>query len=210
MPDWAQTLVDQVKDLQTKVVQPPQAGQVWDENNRPRTWQELQDSITKMADEKAAARVQALIEEQQQGQQQVQAQQQQVNAQLDQIEGQLVQTGLLPAVTNPYDPNDVGRAAKAELYAYAIATGGTEPAHLGPAAATLKALHDSGWYFDRGQNKLVQRNSQTPNAYAPIAGGSPSIAGGMPGSQDNGPSNRQLSTQNLSSLVAMGAARLGL
>ncbi len=211
IPEWGQQLAQAVIQMQNNNATPPQPDKPWDDNNRPRSWEEFYQAVNEMTDKKAAAKIGEFMQQQQSEAQQSAAAQAQVDQQLDTIEGQLVSTGLLPAVANPNDPNDPGRAAKAELYAYAIATGGSEPQHLAPAAATLRALHDSGWYFDRGQGKLMQRNSATPNAWAPIAGGAPSMPGGAPiPSTGNAPTNREFGTMPLANIVALGAARLGI
>lgn len=209
VPAWAQGLIEQVQALQNGG---PQEGQKWDDNNRPRTWEELQQSIEKMADDKAQALLNDVATRQQQEAQQQTFAQQQANQNLDAIEGQLAQMGVIPQVANPADPNDPGKLARQELYAYAIAMGATEPQHLAPAAMTLYTMHQNGQYFDRTKNSIVTRNSAAPGASAPIAGASPSMAGGQPGAggQQSVPTVRQLATMPLSSLAQMGARSLGL
>lgn len=209
MPSWAQDMMTQIQQLQT---QGPQDNQPWDDNNRPRTWAELQQSIEKMAGERAES---LITEQQQQAQQQQQQSAQlqvQANQNLDAVEGQLQQMGMLPAITNQSDPQDPGRIARQELYAYALAMGASEPQQLGPAASSLYVMHQNGQYFDRNRNAIVARPSQQPGAFAPIAGAGPSMAGGQPqmGGQRTGPTTRELSSMPLSSIAQMGARSLGL
>lgn len=215
VPQWAQGLIDQVQQLQQRG---PQQNQSWDENNRPRTWQEMYASIDKMTTDKAAA----LITEQQQQAQQVQQQQQQqrqvADSNLDAMEGQLQQMGLLAPVGNQYDPNDAGKLARQELYAYALSIGVEDTRQLGPVASTLYALHQNGQYFDKNRNAIVNRPSQQPGAFAPIAGAGPSAGGGamMGGGQfqgqqqRTGPTTRELATMSVSQIAQMGARAFGL
>lgn len=209
VPAWAQGLIEQVNALQNNG---PQTDQPWDDNNRPRTWAELQGSMDKMATDKAQEMVNGLVQQQQQAQVQQQQLLTQANQNLDAVEGQLQQMGILPPVVNPNDPNDPGKAARAELYAYAMTMGASEPQQLAPAAATLYALHQNGQYFDKGKNAVVTRNSAAPGAFAPIAGAGPSMAGSQPGGNQavTGPTTAQLATLPLSSLAQMGASSLGL
>jgi hypothetical protein len=208
VPAWAQGLIQQVAEMQNKG---PQDGQQWDENNRPRTWQEMQQSMEKMAETKAQALIQGMADQQQQQAQQQAQLQAQANQNLDMVESQLTQMGMLPAVANPADPNDPGKLARQELYAYAMAMGATEPQHMAPAAMTLYTLHQNGQYFDRTKNSIVTRNSAAPGAFAPIAGAGPSMAGGAPGNgQQTGPTVAQLATLPLSGIAQMGARALGL
>lgn len=207
-PDWAQELITQVQQLQN---QGPQDNQPWDEQHRPKTWAELQQSMEKMANDKATEMVQGLQTQQQQEAQVQQQQRVQADQNLDMVEGQLQQMGMLPAVTNANDPNDPGKAARKELYAYAMSIGVTEPQQLGPAASTLYALHQSGQYFDQTKRSIVQRNSMQPGAFAPIAGAGATMAGGQIGAgQQVGPTVRQLASMPLSNIANMGARALGL
>lgn len=207
--DQIAALQKQIEDLQQSMVQPPQQGQPWDETHRPKNWEEMYKWMSDAADQKANEKIQQMTAEQQQAQQQQQQLQATTEQQLNFMEAQLVQTGLLPQVANPNDRNDPGMAARRELYGYMLSMSGGDPQiqQLGPAAATLQALHDSGRYFDVEQKKIVQRNSQTPNAFAPIAGAGP---GSGVAASNNGLSTRELSTMKVADIARLGAARLGL
>lgn len=209
IPTWAQGLIEQVQQMQNNG---PQDDQPWDDNNRPRTWAEMQQAIEKTADARAQALVQGITNQQQQEAQQAAVLQQQANQNLDIVENQLSQMGVLPAVVNPADPNDPGKLARQELYAYAIAMGASEPQNLGPAAMSLHTMHQNGQYFDRTKNAIVTRNSAAPGAFAPIAGAGATMAGGgaAGGGQVTGPTVGQLATMNLSSIAQMGARALGI
>lgn len=133
----------------------------------------------------------------------------QVAAQVDEAEKQRVaadqfldgqvasleKSGLLPAVVNQNDSNDPGRLARQELYSYALALG-TD--NLAAVAPTLAAHHASGYFYDRNQNKLIRRGSQTAAAQAPIAGAGPV---GGPTAPSTGPSLRDLQTKDLYTLA---------
>jgi hypothetical protein len=204
---------EQLQELVQQQIQQAQGAQFtqtdkpWSNDKPPTNWDEFYEGIDKIADKRAEDRFKAWQTEQQQQQQQIEQQTQIVNQQFNTVETQLTSMGLLPQIADPNNPNDPGRQAKKELYAYAVSLGGNSPESLGPAAATLKALHDQGYYFDTGQNKLVQRNSQTPNAYAPIAGASMSMGG--PTNQQ-GPTTREMATTDFSTFAAMGAQKMGL
>lgn len=199
MPDWAQDVIDAAQALQN---QP--AGDDWPE--RGQTWGEFRRAVQTEAAAIADAKIKEWQAEQAQATQQASAMTTAMNQQYDMAEMNLQQLGLLPAVTNPGDPNDPGRLAKRELYGYTIAMGGQGPENLMPAATALKALHDSGVYFDVQQNKLIRRGSQSAAAQAPIAGGAP-VTGGPGQGGPAGPTQAQLG-QGLGALAEIGMANL--
>lgn len=198
MPDWAQDVIDAAQALQN-----PQ-GDDWPD--RPQTWGGLRQYMHQAAQEIASAQIQQWQADQAQAAQNAAAITSAENQRYDMAEAQLQQIGLLPAVTNPGDPNDPGRLAKRELYGYTIAMGGQGPENLMPAATALKALHDSGVYFDVQQNKLIRRGSQSAAAQAPIAGGAP-VTGGPGQGGPAGPTQAQLG-QGLGALAEIGMANL--
>jgi hypothetical protein len=107
----------------------------------------------------------------------------------------LEKTGFLPPITNPADPADAGRAARSELYAYALSLG-TD--NLMAVAPNLNTLHQSGYYYDRTRNALVRRGSQSAAAQAPIAGASPTLA---TANANPAPTMRDLATKSLDTLA---------
>jgi len=200
MPDWAQDVIDAAQALQN-----PPAGDDWPE--RGQTWGEFRKAVQQEAQQIANNTIQAYQAEQVQAAQNAASMAAVENQRYDMTEMQLQQLGLLPAVMDPNNPNDPGRLAKRELYAYTIAMGGQGPENLGPAATALKALHDSGVYFDVAQNKLIRRGSQSAAAQAPIAGGAPVVGGQGQGYGPAGPTQSQLG-MGLSALAEIGMNQL--
>jgi hypothetical protein len=199
VPQWAQTMAQQMQQIQQQQQNPNQ----W----QPKTVADIDARITERAQEIAAASVKQMQDQQQQEynqrQQQVTVLDQQVNA----VYGQLRQNGLLPIVSNPYDPNDPGKQAEVELLSYAVANGASDAASMARLAPTLKALHDNGMAYDHKQNMIVRRNgSQSAAASAPIAGGSPSMQGGTPSGP--GLTQSRLATTDLGGLMQYGLSAL--
>lgn len=210
MPAWAAGLVEQVNGLQAQIQtpqqQPPAAGNAWPWPDIPQTWAGLQTAIDRVATEKADAKV----GEYQQTQQAMAQQQEQARVQADQMIdstlNQLRQTGILPLITDATNPNDAGKLAEKELLGYTIANGGSDPNALVRMAPTLRALHDSGIYYDNNQRKLIRRGSQSAAANAPIAGGTPVMGGN--GQTPAAPSAKQFATMDLSELATIGMSQL--
>lgn len=177
-PAWAQEVIDAAKTIQQQQAQPAPGtvpagqGQPQQSDWNPQNWADVDARIEARAQELFRN---GLTEIQSQQQAQAEAEQQalaQADAAIDQSLNQLRQTGYLPPVANPNDRDDAGKIAERELIAYTIAQG-TD--NLLATAPVLHALHQSGYYYDAGQNKLVRKGSQTAAAQAPIAGATPSV-----------------------------------
>lgn len=207
VPAWAAGLTQQVQTLQQQLEAQKQANQ---DNNewpdRPQSWGEMRKAIQTEADRIASEKMEAYKREQKAAEDQQAAVERDINQQIDNTIGQMRQVGYLPVVANPNDPNDPGKAAERELIAYTVAMGGTKPQDLMNAAPSLKAHHDTGYFFDYTQKKLVRRGSQTAAAQAPIAGASPSIGGTPTGQQ--GPSQKELATMSMDQLMQTGLQQI--
>lgn len=201
VPAWAAGLTQTVQELQQQVQNQPQGGDDWPD--RPKTWGGLKQAIQTEAQKIAQEHIKTYQDQQTTAAQQQEQAMQAANQQIDSALGNLRNGGFLPIVANPTDPNDVGKIAERELIAYAVSTGGQDAQSLLRAAPTLKALHDSGVYFDFTRNTLVRRGSQSAAAGAPIAGASPSF-GNAGGGQQAAPTNRQIANMSMDQLMAMG------
>lgn len=194
-PAWAQGLIEEVATLKQQFAQPTgQQPSGQQQSWTPQGWEDVDARIEERARELFRQGFGELAAMQQAEAEQAEAQRQQADAYIDQQINQLTSTGYLPAIANPADPNDPGRVAQQELFAYAISLG-TD--NLAAVAPTLYAHHQNGYYYDRNQNKLVRRGSQTAAAQAPIAGASPSITAG----NTVGPTMRDLATKDLHTLA---------
>lgn len=174
-PAWADSLLQTVQGLETRIGQfeqtintPPPPPAPDPEEDRPRTWAELNKRI----EDKAAEKAQQLYDERAQAQANATAAQEdavkEVEKQLDAQVLQLEQAGVLPQVANKLDKNDAGRMARSELFGYAYAMGTT---NLIPVAQTLQKFHERGLRYDPRAGDFVATNS--PGGNAPIAGGTP-------------------------------------
>ena len=167
----------------------PATPQKWEPDN----WEDVEARIEQRARE--------IVQQsftQQQAEAQAAAEQQQAalaaaDKAIDTAVEQLEKNGYLPPVANPADPNDPGRAARSELYSYALALGTDD---VTAAAVSLHALHQSGYFYDRTKNAYVRRGSQSAAAQAPIAGAAPVLPTGAP----TGPTMADLATKSLSEL----------
>lgn len=201
IPAWAQGLAESVQNLQQQIQQPPAPQNNDDWPDRPTSWGGLRQAMQSEAERIAQEKLENYKQEQAQQQSQQEAQIQAAQTAIDTAENQLRQQGWLPPITNPMDPNDPGLNAQRELEAYAIRLGSAD---LYAVAPQLKALHDSGYYYDRMQGQLVRRGSQTAAAQAPIAGASPSVS--SPAAQ--GPTQKDLATMSLDQLMQRGLQQL--
>lgn len=189
-PAWAQGLMNDIAEL--KGNRAP-GGEEWS----PQSWADVDARVEARARQLVADGLSQMTAAQQA---QAEAETNARNAADQFIDTQITQletNGYLPRIANPTDPNDPGRAAHQELFAYALAQG-TD--NLMAVAPSLYAHHQSGYYYDRHQNRLVRRGSQTAAAHAPIAGASPTLAPASPAGQ--GPSMRDLATKDLQTLAA--------
>lgn len=206
-PAWAQQILqamqqggqNQQPSGQAPQVQQPRDSDAWSDQNRPRSWSEMQKAIQETAEKIADQKLVAAQTQAQQVDAEARERNLQAQAMIDQTENQLRQYGFLPPITNPVDPNDPGVAAQRELEHYAVSIKSND---LFATATTLKALHDSGMYFDTQSNSLKRRNSQSAAARAPIFGGSPSAAT----AQQSGPTHGQLATMSMDQLFQHGMA----
>lgn len=207
-PAWAQELIQNVQQLQQQpgqqqpggqqpAVQPGQ-GDTWSDTRRPTSWTEMQQAIQAEAQRVSQQTLNQWQQQQNQTQQQTQAEMDAAQTAIDQTEMQLRQYGYLPQIANPMDPNDAGIMATRELESFAIANNSN---NLFAAATTLKALHDTGMFFDVYQKRLIRRGSQTVAAQAPIAGASPSIS---PIVSQQGPTYGQMAGMSIDQLVNAG------
>lgn len=198
-------LVEQIQNLQQQVEQinsgsQPQQDSDWPD--RPQTWGGLKQAIQTEAERISQSQIANLQRQQEQQAAAKQDAQKAADQAIDSAIGQLRQVGYLPPIVNSTDPNDAGKMAERELIGYTVAMGSN---NLAAAAGPLRALHDSGYYYDTAQSKLVRRGSQTAAAQAPIAGGNPNIAA----PQGGGLTARQLATMNLDQVMQMGLSQLG-
>lgn len=170
----------------------PQTPEEW----KPDGWGDVDKRIESRAQELLTQAEQRREAERVTAEQEAATQNARVEQYIDAQINQLETTGYLPRVANQADPADPGRAARQELYAYAISLG-TD--NLMSVAPNLYALHQNGYYFDRTTNALVRRGSQSAAAQAPIAGASPTLT--APGPAQVGPTMQDLATKDLATLA---------
>lgn len=125
----------------------------------------VQDVVKEQLDKAAQQGEQA----RQQADQQEQQNQQLIDGTLNQLRG----AGYLPAVTNQFDVNDLGKQAENELIGYAVYLGTTD---LAKAAQELKFKHDTGLKYDYQSKQFVQSGAPQDN--------SPSMFGTLPVTPD--------------------------
>lgn len=176
-PEWAQQLItgfqnlnQDVTALKQTVTAPPAPAPAPQEQQpfKPNSWDDVLTEAEKIAQAKIEEDRQKREAEQTAAQQAEQEQVAQIDKYLDDQVAYLEAQNILPKVANPNDPNDPGKRARVEMYAYATKLGTT---NLVEVAGTLKAVHASGQYFDVNTQQFVQ--AQAPGFNAPIAGATP-------------------------------------
>lgn len=167
----------------------------------PEAWADVDARIRAEAESIVNQRLTAEQQRQQDATAAAEAGRREADTYIDNQVAELEKNGYLPPVTNQADQSDPGRLARQELYAYALSLG-TD--NLGAVAPNLYALHQSGYFYDRGQNKLIRRGSQSQAAAAPISGGAPVDT--TP-TTPTGPTMKDFQTKSLDQL-AEDAARM--
>ena len=206
VPAWAQEVIDAAAQIKASQSGQPAPGTVPAGAPAPGQPAEWKPNDWTDVDRRIEERAQQLFQQgmtQLQSQQQAQAEAEQqalaeadraIDASLDQLRA----TGYLPPITDASNREDPGVAAQRELIAYTIAQGTDD---LTKTAPVLYALHQSGYFFDLQQNKLVRRGSQTAAAQAPVAGATPSVSAPQAGQI----TYRDLATMDLHALADKAA-----
>lgn len=200
-PAWAQGIINDINQL--KNATPPAGQQPQDWN--PNGWQDVDARIEQRAKELVQAGLNEYQAQTQAQGEQAENARRQADSFIDQQITQLTTTGYLPQIGNPADPNDAGRAAQKELFAYALSLGTDNLLNVAPA---LHTMHQSGYYFDREAGQInpatgqptggfVRRGSQSAAAQAPIAGSAP----GVVPSSVAAPTMAELATMDMSQLA---------
>lgn len=168
----------------------------------PKTWEE----VRRDAAEDAYQRTEA--ERKQREQQQTAEQTRKANDEaqmerdIDQSLQALEQSGYLPAIYNPNDPNDPGVASRRELIGAATHMGTPE---LDKVAATLTELHRQNMLFDPSTKTYISaENSMAPlpGKFAPVGNSSTNSP-----SRFQGPTTKDLRHSSMDDLVALAEQR---
>lgn len=174
----------QLSELSQKVPAPAPAPDKPSEEWVPGSWNEVVEASVNKTKEELAAEQARLEDEKRKATEQEQEAIAQLHRSFDEQITQLEKEQVIPSVKDKADPNDPGRKARQEIYAYAAQMDTT---NLVEAARSLKVIHETGMTFDPKTQKFIKSNVTPSGIDAPI--GSSSSTTGVPGS---GPSYEQI------------------
>lgn len=159
------------KDEIIEAVKPPAPEPTPEEKAewKPEKWQDFEELAEKKAQEIYRQQREQEKAEEERIAAEAKAEEERINSAFDNMVNELESDGMLPKVTNPEDPEDPGRKARAELYAYASSLGTLD---LKAAGTQLKQLHDSGFTFDPKSSKLLRSNPRPAGLDAPVGSSS--------------------------------------
>lgn len=190
-PAWAQQLIDQNADLTNRlaafeeklpapVAEEPAVHQEQDAWT-PKSW----DDVDARAEEKARHIVEQTLAEREAA---VKAEQEaksatanEIDAMLDNQVNDLIKANSLPPITNENDPNDPGKLAQRELYAFSLSLG---TADLKSSFNVLDNLHKAGKQYDFVKMEIVDKNPASLGAQSPVGSSNSGASGATAGKMD--------------------------
>lgn len=133
----------------------------------PQNWKALRQEFRETINQSWQEIQKSQAEEARLAAEQEQKEQAEIDEALDTQVNELRKSKFLPPIKDADDPNDPGKAAERELYAYAYSVG---TPNLVAVSKTLKRMHDVGYYFDIKAGDFLKRDTPHPGTTVPVAG----------------------------------------
>lgn len=173
LKDELQTINSRLDEFDTKITDMTTVNETpeeTDKNWRPKTWDEIPQKAEEIANQVVDQKLSEKEKQQHEAEEVKLKQEKQMDTFIDNQLSELEKNKVLPAVENPSDENDPGRAARRELLGFAGRIGTLD---LNKASEVLNILHETGRTYDPRANNMqgefLKSNTTPVGINAPVA-----------------------------------------
>lgn len=166
-----QILNDKLSGIEEKIVTSSSSQEEKEEEESwvPKSWGEVKETIEQTAEEKAEAKLKAREEEFKQTREVEEKYRKEINDDFDKQIASMEKEGLIPAIKEVDNPDDLGRAVRREIFAYAHKLNTTNLKEVGEH---LKREHEAGFVYDYRTKKFIKTKTSGYGQQVPVGSSS--------------------------------------